>query len=141
MSIREILKMMVLSFFMIVTGIVAGIWVIGFFVPGLSYSPVGFGRILLTGLLTACLFIIFYSKTDLTAKKMIRRMAIHSVVLVFTTLSLAFYWGWVSLNTPGMIIAIIAIIIIIYATVAGMFFFRDRRFAEKINEAIKRRRR
>jgi cell shape-determining protein MreC len=40
-----------------------------------------------------------------------------------------------------MIIAIIAIIIIIYATVAGMFFFRDRRFAEKINEAIKRRRR
>ena len=78
MPVRDLLKVMFQSFFVIVTGVTLAMYLSCLiFYPEAVFSPVDIGGILLVGLLSDATFLVFCSRKELGKKKMLLRFCIH----------------------------------------------------------------
>ena len=84
-------------------------------------------------------FIIFYSPKELSKRRMLVRMAAHSLVLLSILLFFAQLWDWISLNNPKEVVVFILSILVIYIVVFATNSFRDKKLADKLNEKLQKR--
>ena len=140
MSLDELLKAMLRSFFVITAGIVTSIYVFCLiFNPEAVFSVDDIGRILIMALVGDLPFIIFYSPKELSKRRMLVRMAAHSLVLLSILLFFAQLWDWISLNNPKEVVVFILSILVIYIAVFAANSFRDKKLADKLNEKLQKR--
>lgn len=141
MTIKEILSMMVRSFFIIVTGTVIGLWAGGsILMPDARFIPLGFGHILLTALIAVLFFFLFYSRRDLNRRQMAVRLIIHFCTLSPTMIFLVYHWNWIPWGDFVFGATAVGVYLLIYTAVFFFVFYRDLRTAKKLTNALKKRR-
>ena len=98
MPVRDLLKVMFQSFFVIVTGVTLAMYLSCLiFYPEAVFSTVDIGGILLVGLLSDATFLVFCSRKELGKKKMLLRFCIHIPLVVAVVLWFAWRWNWICL--------------------------------------------
>ena len=140
MRLEELLKNMLLSFFVITTGVIVSMCVMCLiFDPDATFPVETFGIILLTALVCDLPFFIFYSRKELGKKQMLVRTIIHFFVLLAILLFLSQLWNWVDLNNPKEIVVFILLVSAVYAIVRVTTAYHDKKLAIKLNESLKQR--
>lgn len=140
MNIKELLKTMLRSFFVITTGVITSMYVFCLiFNPDASFSLHDIGRVLLMALVSELPFIIFYSRRELSKKQMLIRQAVHLPVLLADLLFFAQLWNWVNMGRLKEIIVFILLVISVYVMVLAAVTYQDQKLAEKLNDSLKKR--
>ncbi|MCL2200437.1 MAG: hypothetical protein FWB75_00595 [Oscillospiraceae bacterium] len=136
MGIGEVLRRMFIAFFVIFTGIALSVVIIRA-IMGIRYDFLfGVPWMLLTAALTDCMFLVVYSRKELSKKKMIIRHSIAlACVLVIVTVMVNTQRGF-----PLYIWAIIWIfVVLIFTFVMWMDLYRTQKLVGKISKKLKSR--
>ena len=137
---EELLKTMFHSFFLIVTGVVASMYVFCLAFPADAlFSPDVFGIILLTALACELPLLIFYSRGELDKKQMRTRTVIHFFALLAILLGLSQLWDWVDFKKPGEIAVFIALVLCVYVAVEWITVYREKKLADQLNQRLRQR--
>lgn len=140
MRFEELIKNMIRSYFVIVTGITASLYVFCLLVnPDAVFSLSDIGRILLMALVSDLPYAIFLSHRELGKKQMLVRMIIHYIVLSAILLYFAFLWDWVSPGSAQQVSIFLVLVLAVYIFVSLMIRFRDKKLTDKINSRLKER--
>lgn len=110
----------------------------GIFDVDLMSRRVQFGQFILFSFLCALSMFIFYSPKDISDRAMILRQCIHFCFMLGGTLALSLFWRWI-LPTPQQIVFMIVGVVIVYALVFAAIMIENRRTADRLNQAIQRR--
>jgi len=139
MPLKEIFPMMMRSFCVIVTGILAFFWFIGSFcAQNDSYAVLELGRILIISFVAILFFLIFYSNKELTSKQMKIRVVIHFFAIAPTTIFLGVYWKWFSIESSVQIFSAVLCFLFIYMIVFWRVFIKGLKDAKMINDALEK---
>lgn len=137
---EELLKKMIGSFFMIITGIVVSMYVFCLiFNPHVTFNLNDIGRIILMAAVSDLPLIIFLSTRELDKKQMLMRYVIHFIVLSAILLHFAFLWDWVNRKDIKEITVFLISVLIVNVAIFLTNRYRDRKLSEKLNERIKQR--
>lgn len=140
MRFEELVKNMIRSYFVIVTGITVSIYVFCLLInPDAVFSIHDIGRILLMALVSDLPHLIFLSHRELGKKQMMIRMIIHYIVLSAILLYFAFLWDWVSSGSVQQIAVFLFLVLAVYIFVSMMIRFRDKKLTDQINRKLKER--
>lgn len=140
MSIEELLKNMVRSFFMITTGIVISMYVFCMlFRPDAVFSIDDIGRILLMAVAGDLTYIIFLAGRELSKKQMLMRKIAHLVILSAMLLYFASLWEWVRLDNLKEVGVFLGAVLTVYAVISLAAGYRDKKLTEKINRRLRER--
>ena len=140
MSIDELLKSMLRSFFVITTGIVASMYVFCLiFNSDVSFSLDDIGRVLLMAFASDLTFLLFYSRKELGKKQMLIRHVIQLLVLLAVLFYFAQLWGWVIISRPTEVVVFILLVIVVYAAALAVATYQDQNLANKLNDTLKER--
>ncbi|MDL2238115.1 DUF3021 domain-containing protein [Christensenellaceae bacterium OttesenSCG-928-K19] len=139
MTLKEILQIMVIAFCIGITGLTVGLFLFHIaFMPDALLTIKKLGQMLFLVFAGDALFFIFYSKKELTVKQVRIRMIIHLAAMITLVVSLILYWGWLLPHETGWIMLVVAGTLVVYAIVAAIVFYRDRKTARKFNEVIRK---
>lgn len=140
MRADEVLNKMIISFFVIVTGVVFSMYIFCLvFYPETRFSLTDIGRILVMGVVGDLPFLIFLSGRELNRKQTVVRIIIHALVLSVSLLFLAIWWDWISPNSITQIAFFLLTVMLVYAAVLFISSYRDRKLTEKLNKRLKER--
>lgn len=132
-----IIKKILMSYFLAVSGITAAIGIIGsIFVPDTTFGYQAFLSPFLFGLVAVIPSLATYSKNELSAKQMFFRLILHFVLLEILILLFAFIAGLVT--SMPIAISLAASILIIDLTVHLVLWMNDKRTASALNNALKK---
>lgn len=93
-------------------------------------------QILVAGFLTTLVTVLF-SVEEITGKKrLIVGVFLHYVALCVVMIVCGNWFGWLSLNLPGILMMVICVAIV-YSIVYVSYYLIDRKQAEKINQKLK----
>ena len=140
MRLKELLKYMFHSFFIITTGIVFSMYVFCLiFSPQATFSVAVFGVILLSAFVTNLPMLIYYSPKELPKEKMLIRIILHFFVLLAILLVLSQLWDWVDFSKPSEIVVYILLVLVVYTTVQLITAYREKKLATSLNKKLKQR--
>ncbi len=140
MGLESILKSIVRSFFIIVSGILMASYIMcALFAPDTVFPISFFPKIFICAVVTDLPFFIFYSKRELSRGEMLVRNVIHFALLLSILLFLAKRWEWVDFSSAMQVVAYMINFISIYAAVYSVSYYLDRKLADKLNEGLKKR--
>lgn len=139
MPLRELLRLMKNSFFVITAGIVfaAGTFCT-VFDRDARFGIEIFWQVLLLAGLTTLLFFIFYSKKELGKRAWIVRDVIHGAVLVAVIIGCGSLWGWIEVTNAAQLVFYILLIAAVYALVILLALQRDKKTAQKLNSGLEK---
>lgn len=140
MSIEELLRNMVRSFYMITTGIVISMYVFCMlFRPDAAFSIDDIGRILLMAAASDLPYIIFLSSRELSKNQMLIRQIVHLIILSGTLLYFASLWEWVRLGNGKEVAVFLLSVLAVYTAIFWATGYRDKKLTEKINSRLRER--
>lgn len=140
MPVRDLLKVMFQSFFVIVTGVTLAMYLSCLiFYPEAAFSPADIGGILLVGLLSDATFLVFCSRKELSKKEMLLRFCIHIPLVVAVVLWFAWRWNWINIHRAAEVAVYILLILGVYAITLAVSFFQDKKTADRMNDSLKER--
>lgn len=140
MPVKELLKVMLHSFFVIATGTVMAMFVSCLVLnPEAVFSVADIGGILLVALLSDLPFCVFLSRSELSKRQMAARFAIHILLVVILVLGFAWFWGWMDIEKPVEVALFVLLTLGVYAIVFAAARYRDRRTADRLNDELKKR--
>lgn len=140
MPVRDLLKVMFQSFFVIVTGVTLAMYLSCLiFYPEAVFSTVDIGGILLVGLLSDATFLVFCSRKELGKKKMLLRFCIHIPLVVAVVLWFAWRWNWINIYRAAEVAVYILLILGVYAITLAVSFYQDKKTADRMNDSLKER--
>lgn len=133
MQLEDLLKAMLRSFCVITTGIVASMFMFCLiFYPDATFSLADIGKVILMGLISDSLFIIFYSPKELDKKQMLIRNIIHLLALLFTLIYFANLWNWIELSNFKEVMVLAILIMSVYIIVYAINTYKDKKMADKL---------
>ncbi|HWQ50471.1 MAG TPA: DUF3021 family protein [Terriglobales bacterium] len=137
---EEILKKMLVHFFIITTGTVTAVYLFcRLFYPTATFQTADLGRILWMAAAGDLPLAVFYSRRELTRGEMRLREVLHFLLLVGVILSLAWRWGWVNLGRGIEVGGLLLSIVLIYLAVSFVTDCRDRKVTEQLNDKLRER--
>lgn len=140
MRFDDLLKTMLYSFFVIIAGIVASMYVFcAIFIPDAVFTLRDIGGILIMAAASELPHLIFLSRKDLNRRQMLIRYIIHFPVLMAILLGLAFIFKWVALNSAAEVTVFVIEILVVYAMVRLAISYRDKKLADKLNDGLRKR--
>ena len=120
MPVRDLLKVMFQSFFVIVTGVTLAMYLSCLiFYPEAVFSPVDIG--------------------GLGKKKMLLRFCIHIPLVVAVVLWFAWRWNWINIYRAAEVAVYILLILGVYAITLAVSFYQDKKTADRMNDSLKER--
>ena len=139
MNLREILKRIVHTFFLIwsLSGLMVCIFALIF-----SWSVVRVDFILsllLIAFLTSLTYIVYYSKNELTVRQLILRIIVQFFLVLGTVLAVSWYKGWLEPQYPFPTIAVVASVLIIFIIIISFELYQTWRLADKLNLKLQER--
>ena len=130
-------RKVLVSFFVAVTGICAGMAVIGMqFDPGAQFGYEGFLSPLIFGAATMLLTLAGYSKRELSVREVLIRRIIQLVLIESVVLLLIYSSG--GLVSIPLTVSLALTVLLVYVTVHLVLWANDRKTAEALNEALRR---
>lgn len=140
MNAENLLKTMFRSFFIIVTGIIASMYVFCLiFYPDASFSLHDIGGILVMAFVSDLPYLLFYSGKELSKKQMYIRKLIHLPVLLTVVLYFACLWDWISLNHTREVLTFVLLFLFVYIMVFLTCKYQDQKLADKLNHRLRER--
>ena len=142
MSLKELRPLMIHTFCVIVTMVIAGKFLVDTFLPFVGARPFREGdaaQLLLMGLIGSLSFLFFYSKSDLSVKKMLIRIIMHLVVVTPILWFLYWKWEWLPMETLQGKISAAIVCVISYVVLFGGIFLKELDEANKMNLALRKR--
>ena len=140
MNAENLLKTMFRSFFIIVTGIIASMYVFCLiFYPDASFSLHDIGGILVMAFVSDLPYLIFYSGKELSKKQMYIRKSIHLPVLLSVVLYFACLWDWISINHTKEVLTFVLLFLFVYIMVFITCKYQDQKLADKLNRRLRER--
>ncbi|MDF2943136.1 MAG: hypothetical protein K0S01_1994 [Herbinix sp.] len=135
----DIIKKVFLTFIYVIAGItISAAIFITLFVQGFVLS----GNLLwqIIGMAAICSMgnFIYYSKRELSKPKMIIRIICHYLYINVIVLGGAIYWKWLQPEFVWQVIAMLILIIMVYAVVTIVSFRREARTAQVLNMMLKK---
>lgn len=136
MGIKDILKRMVIHYFIIFTGTMFATYIYcSFFYPDLTIDLHYLSQFMGFALVGDLPLLVFYSKHELTDRQIKVRYAIHflllELVLTVTAYKLEFYQNCFEAS------AFCFAVLVIYMLVRVVNFFLDKKTAKSINERLR----
>ena len=143
MSILEIRDKVLRGFFMIYSGMHIGLLAFMAFVARRGVLLSDLLGLFVLALLHCLLYFVFYSRRELTGKRMFTRIGIHYLLNLVLIFSGATYFRWViwgnfDLDHP---ILIFALFTIIYIVIAYLELREVRVLADELNKKLQKRKR
>lgn len=140
MPLKELLKVMLHSFSVIVAGVVMAMFVSCLVLnPEAVFSVTDIGGILLVALLSELAFFVFLSRGELSKRQMAARFGIHILLVVILVLGFAWFWGWMDIEKPVEVAVFVLLILGVYAIVLAAALYRDQKTADRLNDELKKR--
>ena len=140
MPVRDLLKVMFQSFFVIVTGVTLAMYLSCLiFYPEAAFSPADIGGILFVGLLSDTTFLVFCSRKEVSKKEMLLRFCIHIPLVVAVVLWFAWRWNWINIHRTAEVAVYILLILGVYAITLAVSFYQDKKTADRMNDSLKER--
>lgn len=140
MRLDYLLKFMLRSYFMIVTGIVVSIFVTcQIFYPDATFTLNEIGQILILALFGDLPSVLFYSRKEPGKKQMLIRQILHLFVLYAVLFYFVHRWHWVDLGSFKNIVIYSAEVLLIYLLVRIAHIYQDKKTADKLNDRLKQR--
>ena len=140
MNAENLLKTMFRSFFIIVTGIIASMYVFCLiFYPDASFSLHDIGGILVMAFVSDLPYLLFYSGKELSKKQMYIRKSIHLPVLLSVVLYFACLWDWISINHTKEVLTFVLLFLFVYIMVFITCKYQDQKLADKLNRRLRER--
>lgn len=133
----ELLKKTILTFALVIAGItVSSTIFLTIFVPEVQLGIMILWEIIIMSAVCSLGNLLFYSRREISKKKLRIRMIIHYIYINAVVLSGAFIWEWI---TPGYILQLIVIMILIaavYAAVMLVNISKEIKIAEDLNKRL-----
>ncbi|MBE5980080.1 MAG: DUF3021 domain-containing protein [Paenibacillaceae bacterium] len=140
MNIENLLKTMFRSFFIIVTGIIASMYIFCMaFHPDASFSLHDIGGILMMAFVSDIPYLLFYSGKELSKKQMYIRKAIHLPVLLSVVLYFACLWDWINISHTKEVMTFVLQFLFVYIMVFITCKYQDKKLADKLNHRLRER--
>ncbi len=140
MNAEELFKTMFRSFFMIVTGIVISMYIFCLiFYPDAGFTLRDIGGILLLAFISDLLYLIFYSRKELSKKQMYIRKSVHLPLLLAVVLYFAYLWDWISISSTKQVLVFLLLVLTVYVIVFAATVYYYNKLADKLNHRLKER--
>ena len=129
MPIKDLLKTMFHSFFVITTGVTMAMYIsCRLLYPDTVLSVGDIGS-----------FLIFASGKELGKKQMAVRFCIHIPLEVAIVLFFASKWDWVNIDKPLEVAVFVLLILGVYAAVLAVAYYQDKKTADKLNDSLRKK--
>lgn len=108
------------------------------------FSPnITFGIDLLWQLIAVAIFctvpcIMFYTKKELSKKSMLIRQIIHLCVTLTILIFVAYFWRWIDAGSIIQPLVFVAMVSVVYVTVAFFAYQVDKMTAKQLNERLQK---
>jgi amino acid transporter len=133
----EMLKKMVLTFFLTVVGIIFSTTVfLTIFYPEIHLYLGLLWQIIMMSFVCTLGNLIFYSKYEISKRQMMIRKTLHFLYINAIVIGGAFLWSWV---TPGILTEFFTLLIMIelvYAVVMMINIWKEKKDAEAMNKRL-----
>ena len=140
MQIKDLLKAMFQSFFVITTGVTMAMYLTCLLLyPDTVLTPGDIGGIFLVALLCDVSFLVFASRKELGKKQMAVRFCIHIPLVHAIVLGLAWKWDWVNIDKPLEVAVFVLLILGVYAIVLAVGYRQDKKTADRLNDSLKKK--
>jgi hypothetical protein len=139
MGVKEIATFMYRSFFIIFTGSVLSMYVFNLIFGDGVIMLHNITALLVMTILAELAFFIFYSKKELSRRRMSVRYIVHMFVILGIMLSTATFMEWILWSEPLHIIVFVALVVAVYVSVFSFNHFWHKKLADKLNEKLKER--
>lgn len=135
---KEFLKKLIQSFFIITTGsLFATTIFITFLVPNDTFGVEVLWQVILISLFTTPLSFLFYSSKELSKKGALIRQAIHYLLLNLVLVGCGLTFEWFSLCELEKVLFFLALVFSVYLVVWFACFTENAKDARTLNEKIK----
>lgn len=139
MEIKDLINVMVKTFFIVTVGIIVSVTVFcSVFSRDATFGVNIFGQILLLAVLTTLPSLVLYSPKELSKKELLVRQAIHLAVLISILFYLGYIWGWIAISKPMELALYLFLIIFVYLAVKLLVFQKDKKVADQLNIGLKK---
>ena len=130
MQIKDLLKAMFQSFFVITTGVTMAMYLTCLLLyPETVLTPGDIGGI----------FLVFASRKELGKKQMAVRFCIHIPLVLAIVLGFAWKWDWVNIDKPLEVAVFVLLILGVYAIVLAVGYRQDKKTADRLNDSLKKK--
>ena len=132
-----VVKKILISYFLAVTGITAAMGIIGsVLAPQVTFGYYAFLSPFLFGLVAVIPSMVTYSKKPLSVRQMFVRLVLHFILLEILILLFAYLAGLVTSSSIAISLALS--VLIIDVTVNLLHWLNDKRTAGELNAALKK---
>lgn len=132
------LKKIIQTFFYVLSGsIVSTAIFITIFWPGLMFPIDVIWQVIIMSAITSCGTLFFYSKSEISKKKMKLRMVLHYAYINIVVLATAFVCGWVDFTNLVQIGSMVLLVAAVYFSVNLVMFNSEKRIADNINQRLR----
>ncbi|MGE5390324.1 MAG: DUF3021 family protein [Deltaproteobacteria bacterium] len=137
MELKDLLNVMIKTFFIVTTGTVLSVAVFcSVFSKDAVFTVYIFWQILLLAVLTTLPSLVFFSPKELSKKGWLVREAIHLAVLIIILFYLGYIWGWIAASKPMQLALYLFLIIMVYLVVKLFVHQSDKRVANQLNTGL-----
>lgn len=135
---KDILKAMLIEFFIILSGTTIGAAIFcTVFYPDAPLGASLLWQLITLSFLTALPLLLFYSKNEFSKKQMRVRQAVHLILVVGLIIFLAYTWKWIEFGSYVELLAFVALVLLSYTGIALFMYQRDKKLAKALNEKLR----
>ena len=140
MDIKELIGRIHSSFFVIFSGSVLAMYVLGLLFEDENTVPLhNITALLVMTVLASLAYFIFYSNKELSRRQMQLRHAIHMLTIMGIMLGAAFFMGWISWGEPLQTIAFVISVVAVYIMVVSVGEYQSKKLAGRLTEKLNER--
>lgn len=139
MEIKDLIQVMIKTFFIATTGIVVSAAVFcSVFSKGTTLGVSILWQILILGGLTTLPSLVLYSPRELTKKGLLVRQVVHIILLISILFYLGYIWDWITISKPMQWILYLFLVAVVYLSVKVLAFQKDKKVADQLNIGLKK---
>ncbi len=139
MEIKDLIKVMMKTFFIATTGIVVSAAVFcSVFSKGTTLGVSILWQILILAGLTTLPSLLMYSPRELTKRALLVRQVLHMILLVIILFYLGYRWDWITISKPMQWVLYLFLIAVVYLAVKVLAFQKDKKLADQLNTGLKK---
>jgi hypothetical protein len=139
MDIKTFIRGIVESFFAIFTCATFGMVAL-MYILGVTSTPLrDIVAVFIVSILTALAGFVLYTRREPKRLGMIIRLAIHLLLVLGITLSMASYMLWVLWSRPYTVIIFVGMVVVIFVSVHAIIFYQTKKLTDGLNKKLKER--
>jgi len=140
MGLKEIVRRMLYSFFVIFSGSVLAMYAyLLIFSQDIEDVKTTITALLVMSILGDLTYFIFYSQKDLNREQMRVRYIMHLFATIVIMLSVATYMQWVLWSEPVQIVVFVGLVVTVYVVVVLVSEYQNKKLADRLTRILKER--